>query len=91
MILTNNVNSITFTLSDILVLTGIVCLIILTIYVVLTLKSLIALFNKSTEFVDESSKVVEDIQAKSKAVDEFVQEIKSSGHVLFKFLSMFKR
>jgi len=87
----NNVNSITFTLSDILVLTGIVCLIILTIYVVLTLKSLIVLFNKSTEFVDESSKVVEDIQAKSKAIDEFVQEIKSSGHVLFKFLSMFKR
>lgn len=44
--LTNGI-TLTFTLSDLLILTAIACLIVLTVYLVFTLKSLIRLFNES--------------------------------------------
>gem|GEM_PF-2583313 len=91
MTLLNNVISLTFSLSDLLILTGIVCLIILTIYIVITLKSLTALLKQSTELVEESSKVVEVVQAKSKVLEEFVQNLISNGQGFLKFLSVFKK
>ena len=91
MFLTNNAISLTFTLSDMLILTGIICLIVFTIYIVLTLKSLIELLKKSTELIAESSMVVEDLQAKSKALDSFVEDTISSGKGVLKVLSAFKR
>ena len=91
MILTSNVASITISLSDVLMFNVIICLTVLTIYIVLTLKSLNILINQSKELVEESKVVVEDIQAKSKVVDGFVQEVTSSGQVLFKLLSTFKQ
>ena len=68
LLLTNGI-TLTFTLSDLLILTGIACLIVLTVYFVLTLKSLIRLLNESTNLVNESSKIVEDVQVKTKAVE----------------------
>ena len=91
MFLTNNAISLTFTLSDILTLTGIICLIVFTIYIILTLKSLIELFKKTTELIAESSMVVEDLQAKSKALDSFVEDTISNGKGVLKVLSAFKR
>ena len=66
LLLTNGI-TLTFTLSDLLILTGIACLIVLTVYFVLTLKSLIRLLNESTTLVNESSKIVEDVQVKNKS------------------------
>jgi len=91
MILLTHAISITFTLSDLLILTGIICLIIFTIYLVLTLKSLIAFLKQTTELMEESSKVIEDVQEKSKALDIFVQDVVSNGKGVFKIISALKR
>ncbi|MBQ1770071.1 MAG: hypothetical protein II005_04290 [Turicibacter sp.] len=80
--------TLTFTLSDLLILTGIACLIVLTVYFVLTLKSLIRLLNESTNLVNESSKIVEDVQVKTKAVEEYVTQAVSNGQGIFKAISM---
>lgn len=85
--LTNGI-TLTFTLSDLLILTGIACLIVLTVYFVLTLKSLIRLLNESTNLVNESSKIVEDVQVKTKAVEEYVTQAVSNGQGIFKAISM---
>ncbi len=85
--------TITFTLTDLLILTGIICLIIFTIYIVLTLKSLIKLLNQSvllldesTVLVNESTKVVTDVQDKSKALELYVTNAVSNGKGAFKAL-----
>ena len=87
LLLTNGI-TLTFTLSDLLILTGIACLIVLTVYFVLTLKSLIRLLNESTTLVNESSKIVEDVQVKTKAVEEYVTQAVSNGQGIFKAISM---
>lgn len=87
LVLTNGI-TLTFTLSDLLILTGIACLIVLTIYLVLTLKSLIRLLNESTSLVNESSKIVEDVQVKTKAVEDYVTQAVSNGQGIFKAISM---
>ncbi|MEE1237848.1 MAG: hypothetical protein UHI85_07215 [Turicibacter sp.] len=87
LLLTNGI-TLTFTLSDLLILTGIACLIVLTVYFVLTLKSLIRLLNESTNLVNESSKIVEDVQVKTKAVEEYVTQAVSNGQGIFKAISM---
>ena len=87
LLLTNGI-TLTFTLSDLLILTGIACLIVLTVYFVLTLKSLIRLLNESTNLVNESSKIVEDVQVKTKAVEEYVTQAVSNGQGIFKVISM---
>ena len=79
--------TVTITLSDLLVLTGIVCLIFFTVYVVITLKSLIRLLDQSTVLVTETSKVVEDVQEKSKAVENYVTDLISNGQGVFKAIS----
>ncbi len=89
-ILTNGI-TLTFTLSDLLILTGIACLIVLTVYLVLTLKSLIRLLNESTTLVNESSKIVEDVQVKTKAVEEYVTHAVSNGQGIFKAVSLVNR
>ena len=88
MLLLTNVITLTFTLSYLLILTGIECLIVLTVYFVLTLKSLIRLLNESTNLVNESSKIVEDVQVKTKAVEEYVTQAVSNGQGIFKAISM---
>ena len=90
LILTNGI-TLTFTLSDLLILTAIACLIVLTVYVVLTLKSLIRLLNESTTLVNESSKIVEDVQEKTKVVEEYVTEAVANGQGIFKALSLVNR
>ena len=87
LLLTNGI-TLTFTLSDLLILTGIACLIVLTVYLVLTLKSLIRLLNESTTLVNESSKIVEDVQEKTKAVEDYVTQAVSKGQGIFKAISM---
>ena len=85
--------TITFTLTDLLVLTGIICLIVFTIYMVLTLKSVIKLLNQSTLLMDESTvlvnestKVVTDVQHKAKAVESYVSDAVANGQNVFKAL-----
>ncbi len=90
LVLTNGI-TLTFTLSDLLILTAIACLIVLTVYVVLTLKSFIRLLNESTTLVNESSKIVEDVQEKTKAVEEYVTEAVANGQGVFKALSLVNR
>ena len=63
--LTNGI-TLTFTLSDLLILTAIACLIVLTVYLVFTLKSLIRLFNESATLVNESSKLLKMFKKKQK-------------------------
>ena len=87
LLLTNGI-TLTFTLSDLLILTGIACLIVLTVYFVLTLKSLIRLLNESTNLVNDSSKIVVDVQVKTKAVEEYVTQAVSNGQGIFKAISM---
>ena len=87
LLLTNGI-TLTFTLSDLLILTGIACLIVLTVYFVLTLKSLIRLLNESTNLVNESSKIVEDVQVKTKAIEEYVTQAVSNGQGIFKAISI---
>ena len=81
----------TFTLTDLLILTAIGCLIVFTIYLVMTLKSLIRLLNESTTLVNESSKIVEDVQEKTKAVEEYVTHAVSNGQGIFKAISLINR
>lgn len=81
----------TVTLSDLLIITSITCLIILTMYLVFTLKSLICLLNESTNLVNESSKIVEDVQEKTKAVENYVTQAVSSGQGLFKAVSIMNK
>ncbi len=90
--------TITFTLTDLLIFTGIGCLIIFTIYMVLTLKSLIKLLNQSTALMDESTslvnestKVVTDVQDKSKAVELYVSSLVSNGQGVFKALNFMNK
>ena len=90
LLLTNGI-TLTFTLSDLLILTGIACLIVLTVYFVLTLKSLIRLLNESTNLVNESSKIVEDVQGKTKAVEDYVTQAVLNGQGIFKAISMFNK
>ena len=90
LLLTNGI-TLTFTLSDLLILTGIACLIVLTVYFFLTLKSLIRLLNESTTLVNESSKIVEDVQGKTKAVEDYVTQAVSNGQGIFKAISMFNK
>ncbi|MGL4337800.1 MAG: hypothetical protein ACRCST_12985 [Turicibacter sp.] len=80
--------SFTITLSDVLVLTSVVCLIFFTVYLVLTLKSLIRLFEQSTVLVTETSKVVEDVSEKTKAVETYVSDLVSNGSGIFKAFSL---
>lgn len=80
--------TLTITLSDLLVVTAIACLIVLTVYIVLTLKSVIRLLNESTNLVEESSKIVEDVQEKSKAVENYVTQAIANGQGLFKAVSI---
>ena len=80
--------TLTITLSDLLVVTAIACLIVLTVYLVLTLKSLIRLLNESTDLVEESSKIVEDVQEKTKAVENYVTQAVANGQGLFKAVSI---
>lgn len=78
----------TITLSDVLMLVIIACLIVLTVYLVLTLKSVIRLLNESTTLVNESSKIVEDVQAKTKAVENYVTDAVANGQGIFKAVSL---
>lgn len=78
----------TVTLSDVLIIVIIACLIVLTVYLVLTLKSVIRLLNESTNLVNESSKIVEDVQAKTKAVENYVTEAVANGQGIFKAVSL---
>lgn len=80
--------TLTITLSDLLVVTAIACLIVLTVYLVLTFKSLIRLLNESTNLVEESSKIVEDVQEKTKAVENYVTQAVANGQGLFKAVSI---
>ena len=90
LVLANGI-TLTFTLSDLLILTAIACLIVLTIYLVFTLKSFIRLLNESTTLVTESSKIVENVQEKTKVVEEYVTEAVSNGQGIFKALSLVNR
>lgn len=90
LVLANGI-TLTFTLSDLLILTAIACLIILTIYLVFTLKSLIRLLNESATLVNESSKIVENVQEKTKVVEEYVTEAVANGQGIFKALSLVNR
>ncbi|WP_235070127.1 hypothetical protein [Turicibacter sp. TJ11] len=90
LVLANGI-TLTFTLSDLLILTAIACLIVLTIYLVFTLKSFIRLLNESTTLVNESSKIVENVQEKTKVVEEYVTEAVSNGQGIFKALSLVNR
>ena len=77
----------TITLSDLLILVIMTCLIDLTVYLVFTLKSLIRLLNESTTFVNESSKIVEDVQEKTKVVENYVTQAVANGQGVFKAVS----
>ena len=88
--LTNGI-TLTFTLSDLLILTAIASLIVLTVYLVYTLKSLIRLLNESATLVNESSKIVEDVQEKTKAVEDYVTQAVSNGQGIFKAISLVNR
>lgn len=81
----------TVTLSDLLVITSIACLIVLTIYLVFTLKSLIRLLNESTQLVNESTKIVEDVQEKTQAVENYVTQAVANGQGLFKAVSVINK
>ena len=70
---------------------SIACLIVLTIYLVFTLKSLIRLLNESATLVNESSKIVEDVQEKTKAVEDYVTQAVSNGQGIFKAISLVNR
>lgn len=78
----------TITLSDLLIMVIIACLIVLTVYLVFTLKSLIRLLNESTTLVNESSKIVEDVQEKTKAVENYVTQAVANGQGVFKAVSL---
>lgn len=64
------------------------CLIVLTVYLVFTLKSLIRLLNESTTLVNESSKIVEDVQEKTKVVENYVTQAVANGQGVFKAVSL---
>ncbi|MDB8553922.1 hypothetical protein GMB34_00360 [Turicibacter sanguinis] len=78
----------TITLSDLLILVIMTCLIVLTVYLVFTLKSLIRLLNESTTLVNESSKIVEDVQEKTKVVENYVTQAVANGQGVFKAVSL---
>ena len=90
LVLANGI-TLTFTLSDLLILTAIACLIVLTIYLFFTLKSFILLLNESTTLVNERSKIFEKVQEKTKVVEEYVTEAVSNGQGIFKALSLVNR
>ena len=78
----------TITLSDLLILVIMTCLIVLTVYLVFTLKSLIRLLNESTTLVNESSKIVEDVQEKTKVIENYVTQAVANGQGVFKAVSL---
>lgn len=97
--------TITFTLLDLLVFAGIICLIAITvmvIYMILTLRDLrrttIELQEKSTKLMDESYKIVKDagkvvgsVEAASSAVIELSQDMVAKGQTIFRLLKLFKK
>ena len=97
--------TLTFTLTDLLLLTSIVCLIVFTIYLVLTLKSLSELFKQSTILVNESTvlvtegtglvaegtKIVTDVQTKAKAVEAYVSSVAAKGKKVKSTLNVMNR
>jgi uncharacterized protein YoxC len=76
---------------DVLMLTGVICLIIITIYLVKTLKSLQVFLNRTTDFVEEGTKVVEDVQQKTRAVDDFIVGLSSGSGVVTKIFKGAKK
>ena len=79
-------NVITFTMSDVLFAIGAVCLVIITIYLVRTLKSLHAFLVQATHLAEGSAKIVEDVQEKSDQVSIFLQHLIQGSATLSKFL-----
>lgn len=83
--------TLTLTLSDLLTITIIGCLIILTIYLVLTLKSVIRLLNESRVLVNESTKIVDDVQEKTRVMGDYMTDALMNGHGIFKIFSVMNR
>ena len=52
---------------------------------------MIRLFNESATLVNESSKIVEDVQEKTKAVEDYVTQAVSNGQGIFKAISLVNR
>ena len=79
-------NVITFTMSDVLFAIGTICLVIITLYLVRTLKALYLFLVQATRLAEESSKIVEDVQEKSDQVTLFLQHLLQGSATLSKFL-----
>lgn len=83
--------TVTLTLSDLLMLTIIGCLIVLTVYLVLTLKAVIRLLNESRVLINESTKIVDDVQEKTKVMGDYMTDALTNGHGIFKIFSVMNR
>jgi len=74
------------TLTDLLFITAIACMIIVTIALVRALRSLNSFLGKSEKLAEEVINVAKDVQAKSKAVDELTAQICEGGNKFLKLV-----